>query len=198
MEDSPKYTTRRSKGGAYASKKDKLVGAKKSQKKEEGVQKTLSKMVKYKYPWAVFVSEQSGLFVGFAAAEMLKTTRSNHLKHLDWQLQEPRGQFHGLYLELKSDRSKLYLKDGVTYRADNRTVFKGKGNTKVAVGKEDRIQEQRKSIWNRRDRGFAAFFACGVDEAIAIVDWYMGLGEFTGKGDKLPRGLILDSRSIPK
>jgi hypothetical protein len=148
---------------------------KKMQKKEETLQRSLSNYVKMKYPDAVFTSEQSGLFVTPSVMVMLKTTRSNHTKHLDWRLEEPRGGYFGLYLELKKEGTQLYKKDGVTLRVAMNAIYKGKGAKKVKIGEEDRHQLQSLSILDRRQKGYAAFFAVGFDEAIAAVDWYMAM-----------------------
>lgn len=149
----------------------------KSAKKEEVLQKALSRYVRAKYPAAVFTSEQSGLAAGYSVAATLKATRSHVTKHLDWQLAEPRGCFHGLYIELKKSKDALLKKDG-TYRADNRKITKKIGGQTIVIGQEDHIQEQHKSIGERRSKGFAAFFSTSLDDAIAIVDWYMNLGEY--------------------
>lgn len=155
----------------------------KTAKKEEALQKSLSRYVRAKYPTAVFTSEQSGLAAGYSVASTLKATRSHATKHLDWQLAEPRGRFHGLYLELKKSKDTLLKKDG-NYKADKRKITKKVKGLTVVIGEEDHIQEQHKSIVERRKKGFAAFFATGLDDAMRIVDWYMGLGEF-GTGIKI-------------
>lgn len=95
----------------------------------------------------------------------LKRMRSQH-KKLDFFLEEPRGDYAGLYIEIKKDSSSLFLKDGslkARYKIDKQ------GN------KTDDHKEQWEEIQDCRRRGYAAYFACGKDQCIETLEKYLSL-----------------------
>lgn len=63
-------------------------------------------------------------------------------------------EYHGLFLELKKDGTRLYKKDGSPA--------------------SDHIAEQISMIESLRIRGYSAYFAVGFDEAKKIIDRYLG------------------------
>ena len=69
---------------------------------------------------------------------------------------KPNGEYHGLILELKSEYSSPYLKDG--------SLSKGK-----------HIQEQNQTLTELLSIGYYAVFAVGFDNAKKIIDDYMKL-----------------------
>lgn len=122
-------------------------------KKEESIQLALCEYVKLKYPEAIFTSESSGIRLTMGQAIKSKKLRSgNGLP--DFMLFEPRGSWHGLFLELKVISP--YKKDG-------------------SLKSDPHIQEQHKVIVNLLRSGYCATFAVGLDEAIRLVDYYMDL-----------------------
>lgn len=68
----------------------------------------------------------------------------------------------GLFIELKREGTRIFKKDG----------------TLVA---DEHIREQFDMLEELRQRGYAAEFACGFDEAKAIIDNYLGGKSETGK-----------------
>jgi hypothetical protein len=66
-----------------------------------------------------------------------------------------KGPYHGLFLELKCEA--VYLKDGKTLKAG------------------DHLAKQSSFMGRLKAAGYAATFACGLDEAIAVIDLYMNL-----------------------
>jgi hypothetical protein len=69
---------------------------------------------------------------------------------------EPRGRYHGLYIELKKDGEKLFKKDGKTPISDH-------------------VAEQFELIDKLTDRGYSAGFAIGFDKAKKVIDHYFEL-----------------------
>lgn len=107
------------------------------------------------YPKVLFQTDLSGIKLSIGAAKKLKQLRSGRAWP-DLFVCEPRGNFHGLYIELK---------------ADNVTILK-KDNTLV---KDEHIREQFDMLCELQKRGFEAKFACGFDQARGIIDNYLKL-----------------------
>ena len=78
-----------------------------------------------------------------------------HRGYPDLFIAEPRGEYHGVYIELKKAGTRIYKKDG----------------TLVA---DEHIREQFDVLERLRKRGYMAEFACGFDEAKEIIDRYLG------------------------
>lgn len=78
-----------------------------------------------------------------------------HRGYPDLFIAEPRGKYHGAYIELKKAGTRIYKKDG----------------TLVA---DQHIREQFDVLEQLRKRGYVAEFACGFDEAKKIIDGYLG------------------------
>ena len=88
-------------------------------------------------------------------ATALKAQRSVH-KIPDMIILKPNGEYHGLILELKSEDSSPYLKDG-------------------SLSKGQHIQEQNQTLTALLNIGYYAVFAVGFDNAKKIIDDYMNL-----------------------
>ena len=78
-----------------------------------------------------------------------------HRGYPDLFIAEPRGKYHGAYIELKKAGTRIYKKDG----------------TLVA---DQHIREQFDMLEQLRRKGYVAEFACGFDEAKEIIDNYLG------------------------
>lgn len=78
-----------------------------------------------------------------------------HRGYPDLFIAEPRGKYHGAYVELKKDSTRIFKKDGML----------------VA---DQHIREQFDVLEQLRKRGYMAEFACGFDEAKKIIDEYLG------------------------
>lgn len=62
--------------------------------------------------------------------------------------------YNGLLIELKRDGTRLKKKDG--------------------SWASEHIEEQARVLQTLREKGYAAEFAVGFDEAKKIIDWYLG------------------------
>lgn len=81
--------------------------------------------------------------------------RSVH-KIPDMIILKPNAEYHGLILELKSEDSSPYLKDG-------------------SLSKGQHIQEQNQTLTTLLNIGYYAIFAVGFDNAKKIIDDYIAI-----------------------
>ena len=121
-------------------------------KKEEQLSKSVSRYLKLQYPDVVFTCDSSGIRLTMGQATALKAQRSVH-KIRDMIILKPNGEYHGLILELKSEDSSPYLKDG-------------------SLSKGQHIQEQNQTLTALLNIGYYAVFAVGFDNAKKIIDDY--------------------------
>ena len=122
-------------------------------KQEERLQTAVSTYLKTQYPNVVFTSESSGIRVSMGVAVQMKRQRSKH-KLPDLIILEPKGNFHGLCIELKKNRKEIYLKDG-------------------SLSTKKHVQDQKNTLDLLESKGYKAVFGCGFDEAKEIIDNYM-------------------------
>ena len=122
-------------------------------KKEEKLQIAVSKYLKLQYPDVIFTAESSGLKLTIGQAVIAKKLRSD--KGLpDLMIFEPNKYQKGLLIELKA--AGVRLKSGYLPNTEH-------------------IREQTALLLRLWDRGYAASFACGFDEAKVIIDEYLKL-----------------------
>lgn len=123
-------------------------------RKEESLQIAVAKYLKLKYPRVIFHSDfASGCKLTIGQAMKNKSMQCGK-SYPDMFIAEPRKGYCGLYLELKKDRSEVYLKDG-------------------SYSQKQHIQEQLAMLGQLRQRNYKAEFACGIDEAMKIIDEYL-------------------------
>lgn len=120
---------------------------------ESVVHRQLCDLVRIKWPDAIFNSDGAGNMLTKAQAGMAKMLRC-HSGFPDWMLAEPRGQYHGMFLELKREGTGLYLKNGT-------------------LSRNAHVQEQAEMLQQLVKRGYYANFAEGYDDAAAQVERYM-------------------------
>lgn len=125
----------------------------KRKSQEESIHIAIANYIKLKYPDVVFTSESSGIRVPMHLAVMMKRQRSKH-KQPDMIILEPNKEYKGLVMEIKKDAGEVYLKNGQYSNAKH-------------------IQEQLETLTLLNEKGYFATFACGIDEAIRIIDNYM-------------------------
>ncbi len=106
------------------------------------------------WPGVIFNSDLAGQHTNAARAGKNTRMRSG-AGFPDWFLAEPRGDKHGLFLELKRNGINLHKKNGEWV------------NPHVA---------NQAAVLTRLDElGYGAWFAIGYDQAIEIIDEYMAL-----------------------
>lgn len=106
-----------------------------------------------------------------AKGAIIKIGEPNSFTQINYQTQavtlnnEPAWYAHALFLELKKDGETLYPGP----RAKKRFLsLDGKEY------KNEHLQEQADVLFKLRKAGYAAEFAIGFDEAIKIIDEYLG------------------------
>jgi hypothetical protein len=138
----------------------------KVQKHEESIQRQVCSYLRLQYPSVIFRSDYaSGLRLTEGQARIHKSLQSGR-SWPDLFVYEPRQikdkHYCGLALELKRDGASVILKVGPR---------KGKLST------DKHIQEQAAMLKMLSSKGYYANFAVGFDEAVNIIDWYMGRPE---------------------
>lgn len=120
---------------------------------EADIQLAVCDYLRAKYPLIIFNSDGAGNNVSHATAARNTLLRSSN-GYPDLFIAQPRGRYHGLFLELKRDDATVFLKDG-------------------SLSSSERIVRQHAMLQALQDRGYAADFACGYDEAVEKIDIYM-------------------------
>lgn len=119
------------------------------------LQAQVADYIRLQYPSVIFHSDfGSGIKLTMGQAIKQKRLNGGRRAWPDLFLAEPKGKYSGLFIELKKDGVRVYKKDG----------------TLVSDG---HIREQYDMLEQLRRRGYAANFACGFDEAKALIDRYM-------------------------
>ena len=123
---------------------------------EADLQVQVADYLRLQYPDVMFHSD-FGSGIKLTMGQAIKQKRQNGGRRAwpDMVLAEPRGEYHGAYIELKKAGTRIYKKDG----------------TLVA---DQHIREQFDVLEQLRKRGYMAEFACGFDEAKRIIDGYLG------------------------
>jgi len=122
---------------------------------EKDLQINVCSWLKLQYPDVIFTSESSGLRLTMGQARSLAKQRSG--KGLpDLMILEPRGDYSGLFIELKREGEKVFRRDG-------------------QIRSDVHLQEQYNIINRLNNKGYLAGFAIGFDEARNMITKYMKL-----------------------
>jgi hypothetical protein len=124
-------------------------------KPEQELQISISDYLKLQYPKVVFLSESSGIRVSIGQAKKLQRMRSFDALP-DMFIAFPNGKFHGLFIELKTEESSPYLKDG-------------------SISTKPHIQAQLKTLKKLHELGYAAVFGVGFNDTKKKIDNYFAL-----------------------
>lgn len=121
---------------------------------EEQEQMSIVQELNLRYKNLIYVFHLGGVKLHPAVAAKLK--RLGNLKgHPDFFAAEPRGDYHGCYIEYKRTGEKLKKKNG--------------------DWRNDHIAHQGKMLQRLRERGYYAEFAIGIDDFFEKFDTYMSL-----------------------
>ena len=142
---------------------------------EEKEHIAFAEWIQWRYPELRFNVDCSGMRISMGLRMKLKRMRSHH-KKLDFFLEEPRGDYSGLYLEIK--KSSIIKKDG---------TLKPRFKTDKQGNKTDDHQEQWQEIQDCRKRGYAGYFAFGKEHCIETLEKYLSVK----KGEKLSEGYCI-------
>lgn len=102
----------------------------------------------------MFRTDGGGLRLPIGLAKKYKRLNGGKRAWPDIFLAEPRGGYHGLFIELKASVSDYLTKSG-------------------QLRKTAHVQEQAAVLAELRERGYAADFAAGFDDARDIVTNYL-------------------------
>jgi hypothetical protein len=114
--------------------------------------KQIATYLRYQYPKILFHWDLAGLNLSRAQAGMMKAIQGQR-GYPDLFIIESRGEYHGLFLEIKKEGFKL------TKRNDEYV--------------NDHVTEQSFYLHNLEMRGYKAFFVCGFEEAVKIIKEYL-------------------------
>ena len=138
--------------------------------KESDLQIMVADYLRLRYPDVIFHSDfGSGIKLTVGQAARQKRMNGGRRAYPDMFIAEPVHKnmagaetlginCYGLFIELKKEGTKIYKKDG----------------TLVA---NEHIREQFDMLEQLRKRGYMAVFACGYDEAVSVIDRYLGGAE---------------------
>lgn len=124
--------------------------------RERIIQRALTKYLnEYPVPVDFYNDWSAGAFltVGQNAARMSMTSRGGWV---DIFIAEPRNGHHGLFIELKKEGERVYLKDGT-------------------LSKSAQIQKEGAFLARQREKGYKAVFGIGYAHAKNIIDTYLGV-----------------------
>lgn len=128
----------------------------KNKDEEFDLQVAITDYLDRKYPAVLYRSDMAGVKLPIGLAVKLKKIQKEGIRWPDLTILEPRGRFYGLILELKKNWEELYTKKG-------------------AFRETEHIKAQSETLSLLSQRGYMSTFACGIDEAMSIIDEYMGL-----------------------
>ena len=122
---------------------------------EEAEQIALCDYIREKYPEVIFNSDHSGLRVSHGLANKIKAMHSEN-GIPDLNIDEPRGGWFGLKIELKATGNSPFRVSGML--KDN-----------------EHLRKQWKMLMRLELNGYLAGFCTGFDEAKEVIHWYMTL-----------------------
>jgi hypothetical protein len=104
------------------------------------------------YPNVLFHFDYAGMNLSKAQAGMMKMIQGKR-GFPDLFIAEPRDVFHGLFIEIKPEGTRLYKKD--------------------SSPATPHLAEQEDRLFTLENKGYAARFGCGFDEIKNLVDDYL-------------------------
>ena len=120
--------------------------------KEENLHLAICDYIRMQYPNVLFNSDMSGVKLTMGQAIKAKKLRSCK-GFPDLVIYEPRGEFKGLFIELKREGEKLLNKNGEL--------------------KTEHLKEQWEVMQKLIERGYNCSFAVGFDQAKDCIDVYL-------------------------
>lgn len=122
---------------------------------EAELQKQVAIYIRMQYPDVIFHSDfGSGVKLTPWQAKMQKMQNGGRRAWPDMQIAEPVGKYHGLFVELKKEGTRLKKKNG--------------------DWASEHIAEQDAVLSELNDKGYKAEFAIGFEQALNLIDDYLG------------------------
>lgn len=122
---------------------------------EAELQKQVAIYIRMQYPDVIFHSDfGSGVKLTPWQAKMQKMQNGGRRAWPDMFLAEPVGKYHGLFVELKKEGTRIKKKNG--------------------DWASEHIAEQDAVLSELNDKGYKAEFAIGFEQALNLIDDYLG------------------------
>lgn len=106
------------------------------------------------YPDVIYTTDASGLRLSMGLRMEMKRKRCKKYVIPDLIILHPSKFFRGCFIEIKQERSDVYLKNG-------------------EIKNDKHVRAQHASIERLKELGYAAAFGCGWDECKQIIDNYL-------------------------
>lgn len=138
--------------------------------KESNIYNQLANYLKYQYPDLIFRFDY-GAGVKLTMGQAVKQKQMQSCRaYPDLFIAEPRGTYHGLFLEIKKEGTKIKRDK------DAKRPLKGESHIRKAGDYFDQhIQEQGEVLERLKQKGYFATFAIGFDHAREIIYQYLKL-----------------------
>jgi hypothetical protein len=127
-------------------------------KKEESLHIAICRYLYGSHPEVIFNTDLSGIRLTMGQASKVKWMRSSN-SFPDLFIIEKRGEWAGLFIELKSRDAKLLRKDGF-------------------LCSDPHLRDQNDMLNKLEDRGFLARFCQGYDQTVSFIEWYLSIEAF--------------------
>lgn len=121
---------------------------------ESATQTMVADYLRLRYPSVIFHSDSAaGIKLTMGQAVRVRRMQSGRA-FPDLFVCEPRGGYHGLFIELKREGTRVYLRDG-------------------SLTADPHIREQAAVLGELRKRGYKAEFGIGFQACRDIIDGYL-------------------------
>jgi hypothetical protein len=120
--------------------------------REYQICRDLALYMKLQYPKVLYHFDLTGLNLSIAQAGMSKAIQRGK-GWPDLFIAEPRGIFHGMFIEIKAEDTKLY--------------------NKATLPRTPHLQEQENCLFALEDNEYVAKFGVGFDECKFLIDEYL-------------------------
>jgi hypothetical protein len=121
---------------------------------EKTIHQQVCHWLKLQYSNLIFTSDASGMRVSIGLRVELKRKRCDNYKIPDLLIFHPTSRYRGLFIEIKTDKSDVYNKNGVMKPTEH-------------------IQEQAKTLERLNELGYKAEFGFGFNHCLFIITSYM-------------------------
>jgi len=122
---------------------------------EEAEQIAICDYLRKYYPLVIFSSDHSGIRVGQGLANKVKRLHSEN-GIPDLSIDEPRGGYFGLKIEMKATGVSPFRKSGM-------------------LRNDEHLRKQWKMLMRLDNKGYFSGFCTGFEEAKEVINWYMSL-----------------------
>lgn len=126
-----------------------------AKQRERIIQRALTTWLRHEYPTVDFYNDWSaGAYLTYGQNSARLALASNN-GWVDLFIAEPSRGYHGLFIELKKEGVRTYLKDGKTLVAN------------------PQIRKEAAFLTRQQNKGYCAVFAVGLSDAKKKIDWYL-------------------------